>query len=183
MAGLYIHIPFCRSKCAYCDFYSLPVGSVLKKDPCSLSKYLKAILTELEMRAGEINEPINTIYIGGGTPTAVPMPELTDFISLITKKTAAINRRFQTSKILEFTIEANPEDISRESIDGLRQAGIDRISIGIQSFETAQLEAVIQLVITDKDLAGFRATSLFRIPALLRAWDKIVRAKRTRQGK
>ena len=75
MAGLYIHIPFCRSKCAYCDFYSLPVGSVLKKDPCSLSKYLKAILTELEMRAGEINEPINTIYIGGGTPTAVPMPE------------------------------------------------------------------------------------------------------------
>lgn len=144
MAGLYIHIPFCRSKCAYCDFYALPVGSVLKKDPCSLSKYLKAILTELEMRAGEINEPINTIYIGGGTPTAVPMPELTDFISLITKKTAAINRRFQTSKILEFTIEANPEDISRESIDGLRQAGIDRISIGIQSFETAQLEAVMR---------------------------------------
>lgn len=144
MAGLYIHIPFCRSKCAYCDFFSIPVNSVLKKDTDCFAKYLRAIQHELAIRISEMKEPIDTIYIGGGTPTAIPLPLLSEFLSSIHRYVIRYNKRYCGEDISEFTVEANPEDISRSLIDTLRNSGVDRISIGIQSFDTCQLNAIMR---------------------------------------
>lgn len=144
MAGLYIHIPFCRSKCAYCDFFSMPVNSVLKKDSDCFAKYIVAIQQELAIRIPEIKEPIDTIYIGGGTPTAIPLPLLSEFLSSIHRYVIRYNKRYGGEDISEFTVEANPEDISRSLIDTLRNSGVDRISIGIQSFDTCQLNAIMR---------------------------------------
>lgn len=141
MAGLYIHIPFCRSKCAYCDFFSLP----LDKSTCNTvltEEYCKALLKEFEMREEEIDAPFSTIYIGGGTPTAIPETTLLEFISALIHKVRSHNNAYGTVLIDEFTIEANPEDIARDKIEALESVGINRISIGIQSFDARQLEAI-----------------------------------------
>lgn len=144
MAGLYIHIPFCRSKCAYCDFFSIPVNSVLKKDTDCFAKYIVAIQQEMAIRISEIKEPIYTIYVGGGTPTAIPLPLLSEFLSSIHRYVIRYNKGYGGEDISEFTVEANPEDISRSLIDTLRNSGVDRISIGIQSFDTCQLNAIMR---------------------------------------
>lgn len=147
MAGLYIHIPFCRSKCAYCDFFSLPIGSILKNRPTVMEEYCRALLTEFQLRKSEINEPITTIYIGGGTPTTLQTELLTQLISSLKLEVIKFNSRFssyKTKSIREFTIEANPEDISFEAITRLKKAGITRISIGIQSFDNCQLNSIMR---------------------------------------
>lgn len=144
MAGLYIHIPFCRSKCAYCDFFSIPVNSVLKKDTDCFAKYIVAIQQEMAIRISEIKGPIDTIYVGGGTPTAIPLPLLSEFLSSIHRYVIRYNKGYGGEDISEFTVEANPEDISRSLIDTLRNSGVNRISIGIQSFDTCQLNAIMR---------------------------------------
>lgn len=163
MAGLYIHIPFCRTKCAYCDFYSLPLtASILKPDSGNyMERYCSAVLAEFRLRSNEINEPFSTIYIGGGTPTAVPMAILVPFLQDLTSMVAEHNRsitalhiqqsdnphepdcrNLASQKIVEFTIEANPEDITENNLNYLTATGVNRISIGIQSFSTCRLNAV-----------------------------------------
>lgn len=142
MAGLYIHIPFCRSKCAYCDFFSLPLDGTLRKTPDIMAQYCAALLDELELRQGEIDGPFNTIYIGGGTPTAIDKETLHTFIRRLLNKVSKINSTHSDPAIREFTIEANPEDITPKSIETLRMAGVNRISIGIQSFDSAQLDSI-----------------------------------------
>lgn len=128
MAGLYIHIPFCRSKCYYCDFYSRP-------DTSRGIDYIDAIIGEWDMRRNEISLPIETIYLGGGTPSLLP-------INLLEKLVNSLNRHIDINALTEFTIEANPEDISNNTIEQWRQCGINRISIGIQSFDSLELETI-----------------------------------------
>ena len=94
MSGVYIHIPFCHSKCAYCDFYSTPRQE-------AMSDYVYALLKEWDARHNELTEPVTTVYLGGGTPSLLPP----DMLSMITSV-------FKASDIEEFTIEANPEDIT-----------------------------------------------------------------------
>ncbi len=147
MAGLYVHIPFCRTKCAYCDFFSMPLSSLNKSSIGDVMKrYCSAILDEFRLRCNELQEPITTIYIGGGTPTAIPMPLLTTFLQELYQRVISFNHAFtsnQEVRIDEFTIEANPEDISLENIEQLTAiAGVNRISIGIQSFDFSQLSAI-----------------------------------------
>ncbi len=128
MAGLYIHIPYCHSKCAYCDFYSMP-----RLD--SMEEYVNAIITEMQLRKNEISPtPITTIYIGGGTPSILPL-------NLLEKIITEINFLFG-SNFDEFTIEANPEDITIEWVKGIIDLGINRVSIGIQSFSDIELKAI-----------------------------------------
>lgn len=124
MAGLYLHIPFCHSKCSYCDFYSMPSVKFARQ-------YVDAIIKEWEMRRHEVAEPINTIYIGGGTPSILDRSLLTDLVATLPH-----------DNISEFTIEANPEDINDSWIDSVKQLGINRVSIGIQSFIDSELLAV-----------------------------------------
>ena len=119
--GLYIHIPFCHSKCYYCDFYSRPVGK------SSISHYVDSVIREYGNRKQAYgNSPSwNTVYIGGGTPSLIPIDELNRLVSCVT----------QSSTPEEFTIEANPEDITPLWIENVLATGITRISMGVQSFD------------------------------------------------
>lgn len=124
MAGLYIHIPFCHSKCIYCDFYSMPRAD-------AADSYIDAVIKEWHMRHTEINEPFTTLYIGGGTPSILPaclLKQLIDGIAL--------------ENLEEFTIEANPEDVTPQWVSSIRDMGINRVSIGIQSFSDAELKVI-----------------------------------------
>lgn len=125
MAGLYVHIPYCRSKCAYCDFYSSPNTS-------QLNKLIEAIAREWQLRRNEVCEPIETIYIGGGTPSLLSPDAF--------RKLA---QSLPISKdIKEFTIEANPDDITPELVSTWTDCGVGRVSMGIQSFDDSQLQAL-----------------------------------------
>lgn len=126
MAGLYIHIPYCHSKCAYCDFYSRP-------DDGNIARVARAIVDEYRLRAEEIAEPVRTVYIGGGTPSILPEPLLGQIVDGVCSG---------LDNLMEFTIEANPEDISPEKLAFWRSVGIDRISMGVQSLSDAELKAV-----------------------------------------
>ncbi len=128
MAGLYIHIPYCHSKCFYCDFFSTPRIS-------DMECYVDALITELSLRKDEISDSFNTVYIGGGTPSILPV----DLLSKIIQHIADL---FDVTKLEEFTIEANPEDVTKEWSDAISQLGISRVSMGIQSFVDNELKAV-----------------------------------------
>ena len=140
MAGVYIHIPFCNSKCAYCGFYSLP--SLKLKD--RFLEALKAEIVEREeylQRGGLRVKPamrptlkgnhdmptINTIYFGGGTPSLLSIKEISELLHLI-------NNTYSVGRNPEITLEANPDTLSLEYLEGLRKIGVNRLSIGIQSF-------------------------------------------------
>ena len=121
MAGIYIHIPFCNSKCAYCGFYSIP--SLKLKE-----RFLEALKTEIITRKDYLHdEAINTIYFGGGTPSLLTVEEIDGLLHLI-------NNTFPVSENPEITLEANPDTLSLEYLEGLRKIGVNRLSIGIQSF-------------------------------------------------
>lgn len=120
MAGIYIHIPFCRKACHYCNFHF----SVLQK---LTPKMVEAIVHEADLRGAYINEPVETIYFGGGTPSLLASHEL----QLIINK---LNEVFIVSNSAEITLEANPDDITEQKLFEWKHAGINRLSIGIQSF-------------------------------------------------
>ena len=121
MAGIYIHVPFCNSKCAYCGFYSLP--SLKLKD-----RFLEALKAEIITRKDYLHgETVNTIYFGGGTPSLLSIKEIAELLHLI-------NDTYPIGNDPEITLEANPDTLSLAYLEGLRQLGINRLSIGIQSF-------------------------------------------------
>ena len=121
MAGLYIHIPFCLSKCAYCGFYS--IASQKRK-----ADYLEALKQEIHSRKDYLRgEKVETVYFGGGTPSILTIEELRPiFVSL--------QESFEIDPGAEVTLEANPDTLSLEYLEGLRSLGVNRLSIGIQSF-------------------------------------------------
>ncbi|MCI9607535.1 MAG: radical SAM family heme chaperone HemW [Muribaculaceae bacterium] len=125
MAGLYIHVPFCHSKCAYCDFYSRPLSV---RDAMS---YIDAVGNELESRRGELCEEVKTVYIGGGTPSCLPAEAFEKLLTLLPE-----------SGVEEFTVEANPEDITADFLNMLRGSAVNRISMGVQSLNDSELRAV-----------------------------------------
>lgn len=127
MAGLYIHIPFCHSKCAYCDFYSMP------KHADMYSQYVEVLCEEWIARKDEVREPIQTVYIGGGTPSILPCSL---FQSLCERL------ELDLAQIEEFTVEVNPEDVNARLLDVLISNGVNRISMGIQSLVDNELRAV-----------------------------------------
>jgi oxygen-independent coproporphyrinogen-3 oxidase len=121
MSGIYIHIPFCKQACHYCDFHFST--SMKKKDEMVL-----AIAKELQMRKTEFeNEVVETIYFGGGTPSRLQIADLRLQIDTIYKN-------FSVAKNPEITLEANPDDLSEDYLIELSKIGINRLSIGIQSF-------------------------------------------------
>ena len=129
MSGLYIHIPYCKQRCIYCDFYS----SAKKEDK---KEYLDALIREFEERKGEVKEEIQTLYIGGGTPTTLRKEEISYLFENIMKDKKLFNLR-------EITIEANPENLSRDYLEFLiKNTPINRLSIGIQSFDNKDLETI-----------------------------------------
>lgn len=125
MAGIYLHIPFCKRRCIYCNFYST-TGSNLTED------YVSALILELKLRRMEITEKINTIYLGGGTPSQLTAQQINKLIT-------EIYSCFEVDQQAEITIEANPDDISEEWLDGIANSGVNRISLGIQTFNEKEL--------------------------------------------
>lgn len=121
---LYIHIPFCHSKCAYCDFYSVPRVRLT-------DDFVDALCNELSVRSREWGGRFYTVYIGGGTPSSLSDEQLDRII------TALPHGSFD-----EFTIEVNPEDVSRERAGHWLDVGIGRVSMGIQSFDDVTLSLI-----------------------------------------
>ncbi len=118
--GLYIHIPFCLSKCPYCDFYSSTSVS-------ALPLYLEGLSTEMEIYSSRFNS-FDTVYIGGGTPSLLDPRQLESIL-------AGIKRNFRLNSNTEITVETNPADLNRSYLESLRGIGINRLNIGIQSFD------------------------------------------------
>lgn len=130
MAGLYIHIPYCRHKCLYCDFFS---GGARIADWSALTD---AILHEAEIRKSELHEPVSTFYIGGGTPSILPVGQLQ---RLVNGLKAVFGNRWQPA---ESTIELNPDDVTAGYIDCLTSLGFDRLSLGVQVLDDELLKTI-----------------------------------------
>ncbi|MGE4288271.1 MAG: radical SAM family heme chaperone HemW [Salinivirgaceae bacterium] len=127
MSGIYIHIPFCRTRCHYCDFYTT---TQLKRKP----DLVDALIKELELRKAWLEgETIKTIYFGGGTPSLLSADEVSRILD-------AANNLFRFDLNPEITIEANPDDLSPKQIRLLANTSVNRFSIGIQSFHNHQLQ-------------------------------------------
>lgn len=169
MAGLYIHIPFCKRKCLYCDFYSCTDLSV--KDA-----YVDALVDEMSLRRKYIKK-VDTIYFGGGTPSLMSAK---DFVRIF----SSINKLFDLSNCAEITVEINPDDITPEYADALAELPFNRVSIGIQTFDDDELHFLnrrhdalqaVEAVKRCQD-AGFTNISIDLIYGLpgqtLSSWDK-----------
>ncbi|CAN5503267.1 radical SAM family heme chaperone HemW [soil metagenome] len=132
MPGIYLHIPFCKQACHYCDFHFST--SLQSKDDL-----LKALLKEVELQkkyftdAGEKKPIVQTVYFGGGTPSLLSGEEIESILDTIRKN-------FIVDDDAEITLEANPDDLSPVQLNTMRNAGINRLSIGIQSFDDADLK-------------------------------------------
>ncbi|MGQ9847791.1 MAG: radical SAM family heme chaperone HemW [Bacteroidales bacterium] len=126
MSGIYVHIPFCKSRCVYCDFYS-------STQTIYIDQLIDAECIELKKRAETNNEIIETIYFGGGTPSLLNTHQLSKIFK-------AIFDNYSVSEKAEITIEANPDDITPKKISEYVKLGINRISLGIQSFDDTILK-------------------------------------------
>ena len=126
MAGLYIHFPFCKQACHYCNFH-------FSINPNNHNEILNSIKVELKLRKKELTKPIESIYFGGGSPSLIKPKVVNNIIKFISS-------HYQLSTYVEKTLEVNPDDVSKEYLEGLRTAGINRLSLGIQSFHEKELK-------------------------------------------
>lgn len=130
MAGVYVHIPFCASRCSYCDFFS-----TLRLDEVG-HDYVEALIAEARLRKAELNgKPVKTLYMGGGTPSQLPLPLLARLID-------GLKATLDLKAVEEFTLEANPDDVTPEWCAAVRALGVNRVSMGVQSFQDAVLRLV-----------------------------------------
>lgn len=125
--GLYIHIPYCRKKCIYCDFFS--AGERI----ADWHRYIDALCSEFDERIKEMACPLRTVYIGGGTPSLIPADEFSRLCNHI---------HTYLTEIDEFTIEVNPDDVCEKKLEVWKACGVNRISMGIQSFNDDVLSAL-----------------------------------------
>ena len=122
--GLYLHVPFCASKCGYCDFYSVV-------RPGALSRWLDAVFLESKIYK-DMFPPFGTLYMGGGTPSLLDGPDIERLVK-------NIHETFTFEEGFEFTLEANPDDLTTEKLRILKALGVNRLSIGVQSFDDSEL--------------------------------------------
>ncbi len=130
--GLYVHIPFCQTKCGYCDFYSVPLG---KRATAPL---VNAVQRELGRRTAATAYPITTIFVGGGTPTLLPPDQLEALLTSLREITAR-------HPVVEFSVEANPATVDDQKASLLTKSGVNRVSMGAQSFFAQELVVLERL--------------------------------------
>ena len=160
MSGIYIHIPFCRKACHYCDFHFSTNLSVVEK-------MIKSMLIEIEKRKTYLIDPVQTIYFGGGTPSLLNANQIQFFLEKIYKE-------FTVTPNPEITLEANPEDLNVDKCNDLKHLGINRLSIGIQTFNTEKLNWMNRIHTNTQSvksydnarIAGFKNISLDLMYAL-----------------
>ncbi len=131
MSGIYLHIPFCKQACSYCDFYFVTRDGLIPE-------FVDALVQEITaVPAGDGSpfpgDPVRTLYLGGGTPSRLPLSQFERIFD-------ALNRHFDISGLTECTVEVNPEDVTTEWLSGVRESGVTRLSMGIQSFQPELLE-------------------------------------------
>jgi len=172
-AGLYIHVPFCQAKCAYCDFASYAGGEAL------FAPYLDAVRHEMRRRQARLPHAC-TLYVGGGTPTVLPVHDLAALVE-------TARRTFGLDADAEITIEANPGTVDAASLRQLREAGVCRLSLGVQSFDDEMLHTLGRIhtagdarqAVYDARGAGFDNLSLdliFGLPGqTMGQWQESVR--------
>lgn len=171
MAGIYLHIPFCKQKCAYCDFYSIANKTYLED-------FVNAICTEIKLQSEYLSsEKIQTIYFGGGTPSILS----SDHVEKILEE---IYKYFQVEQNNEITLEANPDDLNEKYLKSIFTIGVNRLSVGIQSFNDSDLQlmrrkhTVNQAIssIVEAQKTGFKNISLdliYGLPDLsLKKWEE-----------
>ncbi len=125
--GLYLHLPFCRRKCRYCGFFTLPAREQ------DFAPFVEALLREIEAKASRYPEPLDTVFIGGGTPSTLPVP-------LWHRLLQALQVHFRFREPVEWTVEMNPESVTPDLLALFRDFGIHRISLGVQSAHDEELE-------------------------------------------
>ena len=171
--GLYIHIPFCRSKCAYCDFYSLAGAEERMDDYCrALERHLAEVAHQAECHKAD------TVYFGGGTPSYLGAERLCRLLG-------SIRKLYKVDKHAEITLEANPDSATdRKTLKRLRKAGFNRLSLGVQSMDDALLQTIgrihtrqqVQEAVAAARKAGFKNLSLDLIYGLpgqtMEGWEK-----------
>lgn len=143
--GLYLHIPFCRNKCPYCDFYS-----EVPEHRQELTDYPALLEQEMLRAATEWNGPLTSIFFGGGTPSLLP-------IKGIKKILAAARATFGFAEPIEISLEANPGTVTPRYLDDLRHAGINRLSLGIQAFSDRELKRLGRIHSHQESLAAITA--------------------------
>lgn len=126
---LYLHIPLCASKCHYCDFYSVTARGV------DTQSIVQAMIGEIHRRRDELSKPLTSIYFGGGTPSLMSITQIDSLL-------CAARNTFGVTTDHEITLEANPEQLTEQYLDGLINIGINRLSIGTQSFDNNRLQAI-----------------------------------------
>lgn len=131
--GIYIHIPFCRRKCSYCDFYS-----IAEFDDALCDRYAAALVRQIAETAPTVAGKVDSIYFGGGTPTVFVAKRLDSVLG-------AIHKHFSVEKSAEITTEANPESSDKKTLKALRRAGFNRVSFGVQSSCDLELRAMGRL--------------------------------------
>lgn len=162
MLGIYIHVPFCSRRCIYCDFYFVTTRG-------GRNSFVDALCREIELYGQRYGDrPVDTVYVGGGTPSLLP-------VEAIGRIFDALGDCFDVSRVRETTLETNPEDLSLDYLAGLRSLGIDRASVGIQSFfdedlrfmnrshGPTQAEAAIPML-TQAGFDNFTADLIFGLP-------------------
>jgi oxygen-independent coproporphyrinogen-3 oxidase len=127
MTGIYFHIPFCRSKCGYCDFYS-----VAPPDPALLARYPELLIRQLELTAPDWAGPVTTVFFGGGTPSLLPAAEVARLL-------AAVKAHLGLAPDAEISVEANPGTVDGAYLAALRRTGVNRLSLGLQALDDGAL--------------------------------------------
>ncbi|MFA5972000.1 MAG: radical SAM family heme chaperone HemW [Lentimicrobiaceae bacterium] len=171
MAGIYIHIPFCKHKCNYCNFYSLASTRYI-------DQVAEAIMSELIQRKNYLEgKNVETIYFGGGTPSLIETSNIERILNVVFEN-------YSVGSEAEITLEANPDDLTPDKLNALKKAGVNRLSIGIQSFRQEDLDFLsrthstgqVTQCITDAQQAGFLNLSIdliYGIPTLTdKAWEE-----------
>ena len=145
MPGLYVHIPFCETKCIYCDFYSVETRD-------QHAAFLSALHREIDMRAAVLPDDVvfHSIFFGGGTPSLLTAGELSDLLD-------ALRSRFRFNTDAEITVECNPGTVDEEKLRGYRSAGVNRLSFGVQSFHADDLQFLSRIHSAEEAEAAIRA--------------------------
>lgn len=163
VASLYIHIPFCEHKCIYCDFYSIAPNETASRSELPTTRFVETLLKELDIRAREerFQVPYETVFLGGGTPSLLSVEDLKLILDKVTSS-------FHITADAEITVETNPGTVDRQKLDSFRRLGINRLSIGIQSFHDDDLKFLTRIhssdeakqCVRDAQNAGFDNVSL-----------------------
>ena len=142
MSGIYIHIPYCKQACHYCDFH-------FSTSLASKNNLVNAITKEISLRKKEIPKDVKSLYIGGGTPSLLSSQELTNIFT-------SLKRVIELETLKEITVEINPEDIDKEKLDNFRTLGINRLSIGVQSLDNVVLKWMNRIHNKQQTLDGLK---------------------------